>query len=253
MRATVKRAFDLLAALVLTIVLSPLIAVLSLLIFLQDFRSPFFIAGRVGRGRRPFRMCKFRSMVVNASKTGVMSTAGDDKRITPIGAFVRRFKLDEVPQLFNIITGSMSFVGPRPNVESEVKLYSEVEGGLLRVRPGITDFASIVFSDEGDILTGSDDPDRDYNLMIRPWKSRLGLHYIRTQSLLGDMRIMLLTGVAVVNRAWALRSIERALEGTDADPQVVEVSRRAAPLAPALPPGVTAETWERHLDYGEGP
>nr|MDP9178948.1 sugar transferase [Gemmatimonadota bacterium] len=173
-----KRALDIAAAGAGLILLSPLIAALSIAIYLQDYHSPLYVATRAGRGDRPFRMVKFRSMVIRADSSGVDSTAGDDARITRLGAFIRRFKLDELPQLWNVLRGDMSLVGPRPNVERETRLYTAEEKRLLSVRPGITDLASIVFADEGEILRGSDDPDLRYNQIIRPWKSRLGLVYV---------------------------------------------------------------------------
>ena len=244
-----KRFLDGALAAVLLLVLSPLILVLSLLIFAQDGRSPFYVAERVGRGGRAFRMVKFRSMVVNADRSGVMSTAAGDRRITPIGRFVRRFKLDEVPQLWNVLKGEMSFVGPRPNVEPEVRLYSDVERGLLSVRPGVTDIASIVFADEADILEGREDPNRAYNLLIRPGKSRLGLHYVAHRSLGMDLRLMVLTARAVASRPAALEGVARLLERSGAPADLVALARRREPLTPSPPPGVTEETWERHLTY----
>ena len=174
-----KRLFDFILSLIGIIVLMPIIIIFSLLIWLQDFKSPFYVAHRVGKFGKLFKMIKFRSMIFNASSSGVDSTADDDKRITNIGKVVRKFKIDEIPQLFNVFMGQMSFVGPRPNVLNETNLYSEVENKILTVRPGITDFSSIVFSDEGDILKGSKNPDLRYNQIIRPWKSRLGLFYIK--------------------------------------------------------------------------
>jgi len=244
-----KRLFDLIGAAALLLVLSPLLAVAAALIWLQDFHSPFYVGRRVARGGGSFGMVKFRSMRVDADRTGVMSTAGDDPRITRVGAIVRRFKLDELPQLWNILVGDMSFVGPRPNVPSEVALYSDAERALLTVRPGVTDYASIVFADEGDILRGSQDPDRDYNLLIRPWKSRLGLHYIATRSLRTDVGLMLLTALTVASRERALAGVQGLLARTGADATLREVARRALPLVPTPPPGVTEEDWEAHLAY----
>ena len=120
-------------------------------------------------------MVKLRSMIINADKNKVDSTASDDMRITRVGMMIRAYKLDELTQLINVLKGDMSLVGPRPNVQRDVDLYSETEKRLLSVKPGITDFSSIIFSDEGDILSGLDDPDIAYNQLIRPWKSRLGI------------------------------------------------------------------------------
>ena len=120
-------------------------------------------------------MIKLRSMIVNAEKSKVDSTSSNDPRITKIGKIIRKLKLDELSQLFNVFIGEMSLVGPRPNVKRETDLYTKVEKNLLSVKPGITDFASIIFSDESEILKNVDDPDISYNQLIRPWKSRLGL------------------------------------------------------------------------------
>jgi len=244
-----KRLFDIVGATAGLAVLAPLLLVVAALIWLQDFHSPFYRGERVGRDGRPFRMVKFRSMVARADRTGVRSTAGDDRRITRVGQFVRRFKLDELTQLWNVLRGDMSFVGPRPNVPTEVALYSQVERGLLAVRPGITDFASIVFSDEGEILRGSKDPDRDYNLLIRPWKSRLGLHYVAVRSVRLDVRLILLTLLAAASRPRALGSVQQLLERTGAPPELVRVAGRDSRLVPTLPPGVTEAEWQKHLTY----
>jgi len=136
----------------------------------------------------------------------------------------------------------MSLVGPRPNVPTEVALYSHAERGLLAVRPGITDFASIVFSDESEILRGSKDPDRDYNLLIRPWKSRLGLHYVAVRSAPLDVRLILLTVLAAVARTRALRTLQQLLERTGAPAEVVCVAGRSERLRPTLP-----RAWPRQI------
>ena len=244
-----KRILDLVGAICASLILAPLAIVLAVLTFLQDGNSPFYVGRRVGRGGKDFGMVKFRTMVRNADRSGVMSTAEDDLRITRLGHLMRRFKLDELPQLYNILRGDMSFVGPRPNVLSEVKLYSEVECELLSVRPGLTDFASIVFSDEGTILKGSTNPDRDYNLLIRPWKNRLGLHYICVRTVVVDVRLIWLTALAVFSKRRALEGVEQLLVETQANEELVRVSRREEPLKATLPPGVTEETWEKHLTY----
>ena len=242
-----KRAFDLILALVAFVLLLPVTLVISVAIWSQDRKSPFYVANRVGRKGIPFRMVKFRSMVVNADRIGGASTAGDDRRITALGAFIRRYKIDELPQLWNIIVGDMSFVGPRPNVPPDVALYSEEERGLLEGRPGITDLSSIVFADEAEILRGSRDPDLTYNLVIRPWKSRLGLHYLRTRTVAMDMRILWLTGLAIATRPRALAGVQQILQETGAEPVLIVVAGRTDALVDALPPGVTRETWAAHL------
>ena len=233
-----KRLLDIVAATLGLIVLSPLIIILSFLIWLQDYHSPFYIANRMGRGERPFRMVKFRSMVIRADTSGVDSTAGDDPRITALGRTIRRFKFDEIPQLWNVLKGEMSLVGPRPNVERETVLYTPDEKRLLSMRPGITDLASIVFADEGDILEGSADPDLKYNQVIRPWKSRLGLLYVDAKpGISTDLRIIALTVRSALDRAAALRGVYSIASGLGADPGLLEIITRRNPLPAAPPPG----------------
>ena len=235
-----KRTFDIIASAMGLLLLSPLLAVVAVAIYLQDYHSPFYVAPRVGKGERIFRMVKFRSMVIRADATGVDSTAGDDPRITRVGAFVRRFKLDEIPQLWNVLRGDMSLVGPRPNVERETRLYTSDEKRLLSVRPGITDLASIVFADEGDILRGSDDPDLRYNQIIRPWKSRLGLVYVDApRSVPLDVRIIWLTVQAALDRNAALAGVANIARSLDADETLLGIIPRTSPLISAAPPGAT--------------
>jgi len=231
-----KRAMDVIVSLVALVICSPLLLLISLLIFLSDFHSPFYVAPRMGRSGRPFSMVKFRSMVVNADKSGVTSTSATDRRITPIGHFVRRYKLDELVQLWNVLKGDMSLVGPRPNVKSGTDVYTAFEKGLLSVRPGITDFASIVFSDEGEILRPYADADSAYDQLIRPWKSRLGVFYIEKQSILLDFKLIWLTLVAIVSRPAALSLIVGLLQSYGAPLDLVRVSARKEQLVATSPP-----------------
>lgn len=232
-----KRLFDFVASASGLIIMLPVLLGCMLFIWLQDYHSPFYVAPRVGRHGRIFRMVKLRSMIVGADRTGVDSTSAADNRITWIGRFVRKYKLDEFSQLWNVLKGDMSLVGPRPNVEREVALYTEEERKLLDVRPGITDLASIVFSDEGDILAGSDDPDLKYNQVIRPWKSRLGLLCANRASLFLDIQIIGITAVAILSRAVALKGVLKILGRLEADEQLRAVAKREQPLVPAPPPG----------------
>jgi lipopolysaccharide/colanic/teichoic acid biosynthesis glycosyltransferase len=234
-----KRAFDILVAALGLLIFSPLIVAVMLAIWLQDRRSPFYIAPRAARGGGTFRMVKFRSMVVNADKIGGSSTAATDRRITPVGQFVRAYKLDELIQLWNVLKGDMSFVGPRPQVLTDASMYTQHEKRMLSVRPGITDPASIVFADEGDILHGSAAPDLLYNQIIRPWKSRLALLYIDKRSFLFDIWLILLTVVAIASRRTALKAIQRLLQRWGADPLLLRMARREDPLLPYPPPGAT--------------
>jgi lipopolysaccharide/colanic/teichoic acid biosynthesis glycosyltransferase len=188
-----KRSFDIAVAAVLLLLSSPLLVGVAVAIALSD-RGPVFYRGlRIGRSGRPFRIYKFRTMVLNAESLGGPSTSDDDSRITRVGKFLRKYKLDEFPQLINVIDGSMSLVGPRPEVESEVALYSNEERQLLTLRPGITDYASLRFHNEGEILKGSTDPHEAYRILIRPEKIRLGLQYARHRSFMIDLRILAAT------------------------------------------------------------
>jgi lipopolysaccharide/colanic/teichoic acid biosynthesis glycosyltransferase len=235
-----KRVFDILISLFGLLFLSPILLIFMYLVYRQDRCSAFYIAPRVGRNGVTFRMVKLRSMSVDADKTGVDSTSANDYRITPIGHKIRRYKLDELTQLWNVLVGDMSLVGPRPNVKSETDLYSNIEKNLLIVKPGITDFASIVFSDEGEILKGKDDPDLSYNQLIRPWKSRLGLIYIEHQSLLLDLQLILYTMVAIISRPTALNWVTRKLEKMMVDDDIIRVSKRESDLQPSVPPGMNS-------------
>ncbi len=207
----IKRAFDLIASAIGLIVLSPVLFGIAAVIKCGS-RGPVFYRGvRVGRGGRTFRIFKFRTMVANADKIGGASTADDDPRMTPIGKFLRKRKLDELPQLINVLAGEMSFVGPRPEVEQYVDMYTEQERQILTVRPGITDFATLWNPDEGAVLAGSPDPERTYLEWIRPEKIRLQLEYVRRQSFATDLKILFLTA-----RTLILRTAPEALKAVDA-------------------------------------
>ena len=232
-----KRLTDIVLSFAGLLALSPLLLPVIFLIWLQDRHSPFYIAPRVGLNERSFKMVKLRSMIMNADTSGVDSTSANDTRITAIGHFVRKYKLDELGQLWNVLRGDMSLVGPRPNVERETTLYTSEEKKLLNVRPGITDIASIVFSDEGEILADEPDPDLAYNQLIRPWKSRLGIIYTENSSLLLDAKLILLTIVAIVNREKALDGIQAMLRALSAPEDVIAVAKRKDKLRPHPPPG----------------
>ena len=184
-------------------------------------------------------MIKLRSMIVNADRSGVDSTSADDQRITKIGHFIRKFKLDELMQLVNVFAGSMSMVGPRPNVKRETDLYTNVERKLLSVKPGITDFSSIVFSDEGEILEGKKDPDLAYNQLIRPGKSLLGLFYIENLTLLLDIKLCFFTAIAIFSRERALQMVCKSLSALKADDELIKLASRQHPLVPNAPPGAS--------------
>ncbi|MCG6533289.1 MAG: sugar transferase [Syntrophales bacterium LBB04] len=193
-----KRLFDLMATLAGLMFLSPLLFLIAWRIKSEDGGPVFYRGVRVGLRGRLFRIFKFRTMVVNAEKIGGSSTSAGDSRITRIGAFLRRLKLDELPQLLNVLTGDMSLVGPRPEVKYYTDMYSEEEKAILTVRPGITDWASIWNADEGAVLAGAPDPEKAYEELIRPTKLKLQLKYVRERSLWVDIKIILLTLLAIL-------------------------------------------------------
>lgn len=214
-----KRAIDVGASFAGLLLLSPLLLVVALLIKLGDGGPVFYRGRRVGRLSRPFLIFKYRTMVVNAERLGGSSTADDDPRITRIGKLMRKYKLDELPQLINVLKGEMSLVGPRPEVQHYVDMYSDEERAILTVRPGITDWASLWDSDEGALLAGAEDPEAAYLEYIRPTKIRLQLHYVRNHSLPTDLRILWLTLATVIFRSRARRWVEEALAGCGVPPQ----------------------------------
>ena len=228
-----KRFFDIIVSAAGLLVLAPVLPVVLLLVWLQDGRSPIYLGERASRGGGRFKMIKVRSMSVGADKTGVESTGAGDSRITPLGHFIRRCKLDETTQLWNVLKGDMSLVGPRPNTLREVEKYTAAERRLLSVRPGITDIASIVFSDEGDIIKDAADPDDAYDKLIRPWKSRLGILYAENSNLLLDIRLIWLTILAILDKPKALAGVQTILLRLHAEPDVIVVSLREKPLEPA--------------------
>lgn len=232
-----KRLLDCVLAFFGILIASPILLIVLALVWLQDFKSPFYISLRVGQNGQEFKMVKLRSMKVHLANSAPLSTKSDDDRITPIGHIIRRFKLDELSQLWNVLKGDMSLVGPRPNVKEETDLYTNEENKILSVKPGITDFSSIVFSDEPNILTNVENPDLAYNQLIRPWKSRLGIIYIENQTLTLDMQLIIYTVVSIFRKKIALAWVSRKLEELGVDGQVVDVSRRQTKLTPFPPPG----------------
>lgn len=232
-----KRILDFVLSFLGLLITSPILLPVMFLIWIQDWHSPFYIAARVGKRERPFKMIKLRSMVKNADKSGVDSTSANDNRITGVGRFVRKYKMDELSQLWNVLVGDMSLVGPRPNVKRETDLYTAQEKKLLTVKPGITDFSSIVFSDEGDILKDSSDPDIAYNQLIRPWKSKLGIFYIENRSFVIDLQLIYLTVVAILSKEKALKKVSSILKRLHAPAELVKIALRDQDLVPTPPPG----------------
>jgi lipopolysaccharide/colanic/teichoic acid biosynthesis glycosyltransferase len=232
-----KRVFDFSFSLVALLIMFFPIIILMMFVWFNDYSYPLYISNRVGKNGKLFRMYKLRSMILGAHKSGVNSTSNDDHRITTIGHIIRKYKFDEIMQLWNVLLGDMSLVGPRPNIEDETKMYTNKENLLLSVSPGITDFSSIVFSDEGGILQGKKDPNLAYNQLIRPWKSRLGIVYIENQNSILDMQLIFFTIISLFSKKHALTWISRKLKTYNSNPKLIEISQRIINLYPYPPPG----------------
>ena len=191
-----KRAFDILCSFLGLTVLSPVLLVVSVLVAVTSPGGVFFRQERIGKDGKPFRIFKFRSM--HKDNAGLKITTGNDSRITPVGRFLRKSKIDELPQLINVLVGDMSFVGPRPEVADYVNLYTPYQRQVLLVRPGITGLASIRFRNENDLLTASDDPNRTYVEQIMPRKIDLDLEYIPHASVFYDIKLIFQTFAVVI-------------------------------------------------------
>jgi len=211
MNMNAKRLFDIAISFLGLILLFPLMLFICLFIRKED-KGPILYRGiRVGEDGKLFNIYKFRTMVVDADKKGGPSTSDDDPRITKIGKVLRKYKLDEIPQLINVLKGEMSIVGPRPEVPQEVATYSDEEKRILLVKPGMTDYASILFNNEGEILKGSSDPHQTYREKIRPEKLRLALQYVDNNSFLVDLNIIIKT-VAIIIRTRAIKGSNNAIK-----------------------------------------
>ncbi|MBR4039152.1 MAG: sugar transferase [Clostridia bacterium] len=193
-----KRAMDIAISGCALAVIWPVLLLIALAIKIDDPGPVFYRQVRVGRGGKEFRIFKFRTMVVDADKKGLSITVGRDNRITRMGRLLRKTKLDELAQLINVFTGEMSFVGPRPEVPRYVNMYTPYQRQVLLVRPGITDYASIAYRNENDLLAGAEDPEKMYIDVIMPDKIELNMKYLREISPLADIRLILSTIVAVI-------------------------------------------------------
>ena len=243
-----KRIFDIIFSSIVIILFLPLGLIIVSILKLTGEGEMIYKQSRIGQYSEPFGLFKFVTMVKDSPNLGAGDiTIENDPRVLPFGKFLRKTKLNEFPQFINVLIGDMSLVGPRPNVKRDVDLYSDVEMKLLTVRPGITDFSSIVFSDEGDILEGVDDPDLSYNQLIRPWKSRLGILYIENQGLLLDIKLILLTLIAIFNKPAVLNIIVNELKKLTTDPELIQICKRETDLKPAKPPGLHEVVKSRDL------
>ena len=195
-KMAVKRIFDVCCAAVGLVLTSPILLAASVAVGTTSPGGVLFRQERMGRGGKPFTIYKFRSM--RKDNAGLKITTGHDARVTTVGKFLRKSKIDELPQLWNVLKGDMSFVGPRPEVKEYTDLYNEEQRQIFLVRPGITDLASIEFRNENDLLTNSDDPNRTYIEEIMPRKIDLGLTYIENLSLGYDIKLILRTLITVI-------------------------------------------------------
>ena len=189
-----KRLFDIIFSFLGLILISPFLLIVAILIKLSSPGPVFYRGERMSKGGKPFRIFKFRTMVVGAERLGGPSTAGDDPRLTKIGKFLKKFQLDELPQLINVLKGEMSFVGPRPEVKMYVDMMTNEERSvILSIKPGMTDLASLWNFHENETLKGSADPEKTYMEKIRPQKIRLQTKYVKTRSFMLDLKIIFKT------------------------------------------------------------
>lgn len=193
-----KRIFDICFALTGIFLLSPLFILIALLIMADTGAPVFYFQQRIGLKGKVFNLVKFRTMLVGADRLGYLTIGNADKRITKTGYYLRKYKLDELPQLFNVLVGDMSFVGPRPEVSKYVKLYTRTQLRVLSIKPGLTDWASIKFFNENELLARSEDPEKLYVNRIMPSKIEQNLNYIDHRSLLVDIKIIFQTLKKVV-------------------------------------------------------
>ncbi len=195
-----KRLFDICASIGGLLVLALPFCMVAIIIKLTSKGPVYFRQERVGKNGKTFRIYKFRTMTVNAEAQGMQITVGADRRITKIGQILRKTKVDELPQLINVLKGEMSFVGPRPEVPRYVELYSDYQKNILKIKPGITELASIVYRDENEVLAQSEDPEKTYIEEIMPKKIELNMEYMQKMSFWYDIKLIFKTFAAVLKR-----------------------------------------------------
>jgi len=194
-----KRLFDIICSLVGIIFLFPVFVIIVLAIVINSGFPIFYFQTRVGKNNRDFKLFKFRTMHTDADKKGLLTVGGRDPRVTQVGYYLRKFKLDELPQLFNVLFGSMSLVGPRPEVRKYVDMYNEEQKRVLEVKPGITDYASLEYINENELLAKSENPEQTYIQEIMPVKLKLNMRYIEETGLLTDLTIITRTVQKIVS------------------------------------------------------
>lgn len=189
----IKRSFDILASGIGLVCLSPLFLLLAVWIKMDSVGPVFYKQIRVGKNNKDFYLFKFRSMRVGSDKKGLITVGGHDSRVTKSGYYIRKYKLDELPQLINVVIGDMSLVGPRPEVRKYVDMYTEEQLQVLEVRPGITDMASICYRNENELLAQADEPEQFYIDVVMPDKLRINLEYVKKHNFLYDVKLILKT------------------------------------------------------------
>ena len=194
-----KRIFDILSSIVVLLIFSPIFILIAVFICLESKGGVFYKQERIGKGENTFHLFKFRTMVKNADKQGQLTVGMKDQRITKTGYFLRKYKLDELPQLLNIIIGDMSVVGPRPEVKKYVQLYTAEQKRVLNVRPGLTDYASLEFINENEILGKSSNPEKTYIDEVMPEKLALNKKYIQDYGLKTDLKIIFKTIFKIIS------------------------------------------------------
>ncbi len=195
----IKRGIDILFSLIGLICLFPFFIFISFFIFITSKGGVFFVQLRVGKNNKDFKLYKFRTMFLNSDSKGLLTVGNNDKRITKLGYYLRKNKLDELPQLINVLNGTMSLVGPRPEVRKYVNLYNSEQKSILDVKPGITDLASLMYYNENEILANSVNPEQTYINEIMPIKLELNKQYINEMSLFTDLKIIFKTFIKLIN------------------------------------------------------
>ncbi len=188
-----KRIFDIIFSCLALLLFSPLLFLIFLLVAITSKGSALYLQNRVGKNNFDFKLIKFRTMKVNSDIKGLLTIGGNDSRITSVGYYLRKYKLDELPQLINVLLGSMSLVGPRPEVRKYVDMYTDSQKEILNIKPGITDYASLEYFNENQLLANSSDPEKTYIEEVMPAKIELNKKYIAEIGLFTDLKIIILT------------------------------------------------------------
>lgn len=196
----IKRLFDIVFSFFGIIILLPPLLIISFLIIFDSRGGIFYFQQRVGKYNKDFRLIKFRTMKPDSEKTGLLTVGNNDSRITKVGAFLRKYKLDELPQLFNVLIGDMSLVGPRPEVRKYVDMYTAEQMKVLSVKPGMTDHASIEYADENELLAKQTDPESFYVEEVIPAKLKINLAYVSDHGLMSDVKIILKTFFRILRK-----------------------------------------------------